>query len=58
MGLNLWADLSSSGFPRSALLLTSIAVALFCTAITSGGEVMAIIAVARFVVDALLLFSF
>ena len=29
VGLNLWVDLSSSGFPISALLLTSIAVAMF-----------------------------
>ena len=29
MGLNLWDDLSSSGFRKSALLLTFIAVARF-----------------------------
>ena len=62
MGLNLWADLSSSNFPRSALLLTSIAVARFsigryCYNLL-GCEVMAIRAVARFGVDVLLLFSF
>ena len=62
MRLNLWADLSSSDFLRSALLLTSIALARFSIGRYCynylDGEVMAIRAVARFGAHALLLFSF